>query len=119
MQNQYVVAGTQTGPPCDPSSGALDRPPRDEPYPDWAKDIWQRLNGRDQSQEERDYNRNWFESRHQSFVPGALAVTRRGKHEGRVGRWERDIDENTVKNAQISFHKTYTNAQRRTPPLST
>ena len=63
---EYVDAGTQTGPPCDPSSGALDRPPRDEPYPDWAKDIWERLNGRDQSQEERDYNRNWFESRHQN-----------------------------------------------------
>ena len=67
VQNQYVDAGTQTGPPCDPSSGALDRPPRDEPYPDWAKDIWERLNGRDQSQEERDYSRNWFESRHQNF----------------------------------------------------
>ena len=48
---EYVDAGTQTGPPCDPSSGALDRPPRDEPYPDWAKDILERLNGRDQSQE--------------------------------------------------------------------
>ena len=62
---EYVDSGTQTCPLCgDPSSGALDRPPRDEPYPEWLKEQWEILNGRDLSEEERTYNKNWYLSRH-------------------------------------------------------